>query len=185
MEHEAAADLLHQHQERISRSAARHIRALVPRYRDLDATALERNMRTLVRGMEHLLRRGDETRLVTVVEDIVELRATSGFHMNETLMAGMCLMPVLRRFFVQAVPDTRTALAYYDVVEELGLPVIAALAEAFAAAERAREENRDDPDVFKETFLSAMSEEGGAVTPFPFAPLFDDDEEDTVRSARR
>ncbi len=182
----AAAKLLHRHNLRIASAAGKHIRRLVPRYHDVDSTAMEHNMRTLLSGFEHLLSKDDDSKLMLFVDDIVEIRATSGFQMNEILMAGLALLPVLRRFFLRACTDPLVALALYDEVESQALPVLVGLAEAIAEADRARDDNRDAPEIFKDFFMSSLSGEREEMAPFPPIALFEDDEdEDTMRSSPR
>ncbi|MCP4503015.1 MAG: hypothetical protein GY822_24015 [Deltaproteobacteria bacterium] len=180
----AAAKLLQRHNLRIATAAAKHVRRLVPRYRDVDSTAMEFNMRTLLGGFEHLLAKDDDSKLMQFVDDIVKIRATAGFQMNEILMAGLALLPVLRHFYLRACPDPLTALSYYDEVEAQALPAVVALAEAISASEQARVENQDSPDTFRDFFLSALGDDV-ELAPFPPLSMFDEEEEDTMRSSPR
>ncbi|MEW5850895.1 MAG: hypothetical protein AB2A00_19065 [Myxococcota bacterium] len=118
-----AAALMKSHHVRISQAIARQLVRLVPRYRQVDQTALERNLSSLLGGVEVLLEKGEDQRLMQLIEDVALLRQSSGFTLQDFVMAGMSFLPVLRRFFMERCSITE-GLEAYEAVETVALPVL-------------------------------------------------------------
>jgi hypothetical protein len=127
-----AADMLEPNRKVLSRAIVRQLKRTVPRYEDVDDGAMQGNISTILRGLERLLRKGDMRTLKGIVESISSLRRTSGFGIDELLTAGLCFLPVLRRFFVEHEEDIGRGLDSYEAVEALVLPVFGHLASHFA-----------------------------------------------------
>jgi hypothetical protein len=169
------AALIQSHQVRLARAVVRQIHLLVPKYRLVDAQAMEKNVLAQLQGVVVILERGDERKLLSVVEPLVQIRSMSGFDISEFLLAYLCFLPVTRRFFMERLP-LGEALASYEVVENLALPLLGRFMALFhaAAAENAQPP-RPHTAFFTELPLQPLSVErvtGG------------DEEESTIRDFR-
>ncbi|MBI5494439.1 MAG: hypothetical protein HY904_05385 [Deltaproteobacteria bacterium] len=141
-----AAQLLKSHQVRISRALARQIQQMVPRYREVDAGLLEKNILTLMDGMHALLERGDDRKLMGVVEYVVQIRSIGGFQTGEFMLACLCFLPVMRRFLADKLPMAQ-AVAAYEAVENAALPLVARLIPLYEKAATAFHQTETPPEV--------------------------------------
>lgn len=135
MPRQLAARLLKPHHERIAQAVARQIRRTVPRYEQVEPVALERNLKTVLGGIQRLLEKGDAATLLRVVEDVAQLRSSTGFQASEFLVAGMCFLPVVRRFLIGSASTPGEGLAAYEAVESISLPLFGQLVDLFLDAE--------------------------------------------------
>jgi len=126
-----AARLLKGHRVRLSRAMARQIQQLVPRYQLLDSTVLERNLGTILGGIEHFLQSGDEAHLMGIMQNVMQLRALGGFALGEFLMATLSVLPVLRRFFIERSATLEEGLRVYESVESVALPLMGRMADIY------------------------------------------------------
>lgn len=165
-----AARLLAGRHPQIAAAVARQLQRTVPRYQNVNRQALERNILAILRGLDRLLAKGDEGTLRRTLDDIAELRATTGFGVDEIVMAGLCFLPVLRRYLVHQDEDMRRGLESYEAVEAIALPFFGHIAMYF--------QNLGD---LSDPFVAEM--EWSALT-FPLAIEDVDDDEDTIRTRR-
>jgi hypothetical protein len=126
-----AARLIAQHGPLLSRAVARQIRQVVPRYRLVDDTALERNIGTLMRGIQRLLDTDDDSGLISLVKDTAQMRTMAGFDGADMVMAGMCFLTVIRRALLERVQPLQEALRTYDAVEAVAIPFFGRLSRLF------------------------------------------------------
>lgn len=166
-----AARLLAGRHPQIAAAVARQLKRTVPRYQDVERQALERNILGILKGLDRLLSRGDEATLRRTVDDIAQLRAATGFGVDELVMAGLCFLPVLRRFLILQDEDMARGLETYEAVEAVALPFFGHLAMYFRDLA-----DLTDPGI-AELQWSAIS--------FPLSIEAVDDDEDTIRTRRR
>jgi hypothetical protein len=126
--------LLRGHRVRIARALVRQVRALVPRYEQLDTSAQERNFLSLLLGVERLLEYGDDAPLLEVAGHIAQLRASMGFRVEDFSIASTCFLPVIRRFILEHAPELREGLEDYEAFESVALPFIGRAASIFMDA---------------------------------------------------
>jgi len=122
-----SAALLEAHQPRIAAAITRQIQRTVPRYRQLDGAALRRSVSGLLEGLQRLLCQDDVGPLTRLVTDLIQLRRVAGFQTSEVILAGLCFLPVLRRFYLHKAPRPRISLAWFEELEALLIPVLAEL----------------------------------------------------------
>jgi hypothetical protein len=125
-----AAQLLGKNRKRLARAIARQVSQLVPRYRDVDEAAHQRNGELILEMMEQTLTGGSDDRLLSVLEDLMRLRTAGGFQTSDFIVASHCFTPVIRRFFIEKSPDLRLANAAFEEVEALALGIIGRLVSA-------------------------------------------------------
>ncbi len=160
-----AARLLKPRQGDLARAVARQLQRTVPRYKNVERVAMEKNITAILMALEPLLKRGSEATLRSVVNDVAQLRSAGGFGVDELVMAGLCFLPVLRRYLVSMHADPLEGLECYEAVEAVTLPLIGHVAAYLQDASEAT-----DPGAFQPLW-SEM--------PFPLA-IEELDEEDEV-----
>ncbi|GEM_PF-927154 len=176
------AALIQSHQVRLARAVVRQIQVLVPRYRAMDASIIEKNVLTLLGGVVVLLDKGDDRKLLGVVQPIVHIRSMGGFSTADFVLAVMCFFPVVRHFMLERMPAAE-ALPAYDALETVALPLVGRFVSLYEAASADNQPVRAGPintpapgSFFGNDQLFPLSVErvtGG------------DDEESTVRDQRR
>ena len=168
MSRHLAARLLQPHRDAIARAVARQIRRTVPRYEQVDLVALERNTRTVLGGVQRLLEGGDSATLLRVVEDVAQLRTTTGFQASEFLVASMCFMPVVRRFLVQHAPSPMEGLLAWDSVEAIALPLFGQVVDVFLDSE-------DDDEVTVPSGRPVPNAQDFGLVPFTIETVYEED----------
>lgn len=118
-----AHELLSLNKEPLSAAIVRQLKSTVPRYADVDAHAMGQNVTAILKGVERLLEKGDLATLKRIISELVQLRAASGFGVDELITAGFCFLPVLRRFFTEHARDIGTGLDAYEHLESMVLPM--------------------------------------------------------------
>jgi len=152
----AAAALLKSHNVRIARAIARQTQGLVDRYRTMDISILEKNISVTLSGAQVLLETGDETKMMKTLEYVVQIRTISGFQTADFLMAWLNFLPVMRRFLLERLP-VKQAMAEYDVVEAIALPMMGRVVTMFEEAQKAFEESETPvPVEFAKVFPTAL-----------------------------
>jgi hypothetical protein len=119
-----AARMLKPRQADLARAVARQLQRTVPRYKDVEPVAMEKNITAILIALDPLLKRGSEATLRAVVNDVAQLRSAGGFGVDELVMAGLCFLPVLRRYLVSMHADPIEGLEAYEAVEAVTLPLI-------------------------------------------------------------
>jgi hypothetical protein len=119
-------------------AVARQVQATVPRYRGLDALALARNIDHVLRAVQQLLKNNDEQTLSEVLGQLKQRREHEGFSGGDFLVAVLCTLPVIRRFFCNHASSPAIGLRFYEEVEAVLLP--------FYGRWAAHEENAFDAD---------------------------------------
>ena len=118
-----ALELLRLNKKPLAGAIVRQLKSTIERYGSVDAEAMSRNVLRLLDGIEVVLDKGDLKTLQRVTSDTVALRASSGFGVDELVTAGVCFLPVMRRFFVDHSRDIGTGLDAYEHLESLVLPM--------------------------------------------------------------
>lgn len=145
MPHERLVTLLRGHRVRIARALVRQCRALVPRYAHVDEVALEHSFLLLLVGVENLLDHGEERQLLKATAHIAELRASTGFRVDDFVLAALAFLPVLRRFIIERAPHVEAGLDDYESFEAVALPVIGRAASIFMDATEERTAPNERP----------------------------------------
>lgn len=118
-----ALELLKPNLVPVSRAVVRQLKTTVPRYKDVDAIAMEKNVGMILKGLVRLIEKGDIATLKNITAEIVQLRTTSGFGVDELITAGFCFLPVLRRLYTEYADDIGRGLDAYEHVESMALPM--------------------------------------------------------------
>lgn len=153
MHTQVAARLIKGHKVRLARAIARQIQQIVPRYREMDSTALERNLGTLLSATETFLENGDDRQLIDLTRNVMELRAVSGFALGDFVMATACWLPVLRRFILERSASVDEGLRVYESVEAVALPLMGRIADLYQQI--GNEVPEDPAEAFERFFRAA------------------------------
>jgi hypothetical protein len=167
-----AARLMSSRHPALARAIARQLARNVPRYKEVASEAVEHNVLTLLSGLQKLLERGTEDSLRRVVEDIAQLRSATGFQVDEIVTAGLCFLPVLRRYLVRADSSLEAGLEAYEALESLAIPMF-----GYGAAAMTEEDHFEATDP---SFTSPWSD-----ISFPMSIEDVEDEEVTDPGRRR
>lgn len=119
-------------------AVARQVQATVPRYRAIDALTLARNIDRVLQAVQQLLQNSDEQTLCEVLGRLRQRREGEGFSGGDFLVAVLCTLPVIRRFYCNHASSPETGLRFYEEVEAVLLP--------FYGRWAAHEENAFDTD---------------------------------------
>lgn len=180
---ERAAEMIEKSRERLARAVGRQIQATVPKYNDIDVDALSGNLNTILRCVGPLLK-GDPGKLIPVIETIAQLRTAAGFQASEFVLAGICFMPVLRRFFWAKADTHEEGIALYEVVEAVILPFLGRTMGIFI---NAHVEETAPEGISTEKFLEMLTDTGSGSSPFlpiEIASIDDSDEETITQRVR-
>lgn len=120
-----AAQLMSEHHQRIAQAVVRQQQRLIPRYRQMNVHVLERNMTTILGGLQQLAEMGSDRRLMQILSDVAQIRQLGGVTLPEFLTAALCFLPVLRRFFMEKTGDAAEAMQVYASVEAIAVPLMA------------------------------------------------------------
>jgi len=123
MSNQQAAEILERHREGVAVAVARQIRSSVPRYRMVDKQAVANNVKDVLDGVRVLLTRGDERQVMGVLNYIMDIRRISGFSVGDFLVAVLCALPVVRRFFIAKAISAEAGLKLYEAFEAQVLPL--------------------------------------------------------------
>ncbi len=165
-----AARLLNGREPQIAAAVARQLKRTVPRYADVERQAMERNISAILKGLQRLLAKGDERTLRRIVDDVAQLRSATGFGVDEVIVAGLCFLPVLRRFLVENDSDIEAGLAAFEALEAVALPMFGHIAMYY----------RDLADLTD----PGLAEVKWSAISFPLSIESVEDDEDTLRTKR-
>jgi len=118
-----ALELLRLNREPLARAIVRQLKSTVARYANVDGEAMGHNVHRLLGGIELVVENGDLKTLQRVTSEMISLRTTSGFGVDELVTAGVCFLPVLRRFLVNNARDIGAGLDAYEHLESVTLPM--------------------------------------------------------------
>jgi hypothetical protein len=128
---ERTVGLLKANRSRIAFAVARQIQNLVPKYRELDTVALAHNLETILKGFENLLVKNEGEHLFGAVAMIADVRRVSGFGIHDMTVAGLCFLPVMRRFLIRESVNIEVGLERYESVEAVALPLFGKIVPLF------------------------------------------------------
>lgn len=124
--------LFRNNRTRIAHAVAAQIQNSVPRYQHVERQALTANADTLLEGVELLLASGDDRTLMEALGVIMRLRQVSGFSIEDFLVAVLCALPVLRRFYLSHCTYVEEGLKSYEEVEAAMIPLYGQAMAGFA-----------------------------------------------------
>jgi len=116
----------------LASAIARQIKRTVPRYSEEDFTAIHLNIKGLLSGVPALVRGESLEELTATVREIARERSSGGFTTADFTVASLCILPVLRHFFIGEGGEQ--GLKMYDAVEAVILPFMGRSIAIFADA---------------------------------------------------
>jgi hypothetical protein len=131
-----ASTLIGAYQKPLARAIARQIRDVVPRYLEVDDTALVRNIELILDAIRPMLDATDDRRLRSVLSNVMDMRQAAGFSGSDFIVAALCGLPVLRRFLIERSPDAAEGLRLYESCEGLLLPLVGFIADTYCRLAR-------------------------------------------------
>jgi hypothetical protein len=129
--HPRLVSLIRGHRVRIARALARQVRTLSIRYKRVEVEALEKSFFGLLLAIEDFLATGSDQNLIDRTKHTANLRAQLGFQLEDLAMAGMCFMPVLRRFLMDHSKTMDEAMADFDSFEAVAIPLLSRMMSLF------------------------------------------------------
>jgi len=163
-------------------AVARQVQATVPRYRSVDALAMARNIDHVLRAVEMLLKSNDDHTLIEVLGQLKQRRTGQGFSSSDFLVAVLCTLPVIRRFFSNHASSPERGLRYYEEVEAVLLPFYgrwAAAQEADAFADDAQTAPLAESPLVAD--LADPQAHGGKLLAFRIMTIDDADNDDLTQ----
>ncbi|MFH1811360.1 MAG: hypothetical protein ABIJ09_21650 [Pseudomonadota bacterium] len=151
----------------IACAVARQIQQTVPSYQAIDGIQLARGVSNVLDAVVRLLDGGDYRVLMDVLDVLKKQRHEQGFKDSDFLVAVLCGLPVIRRFFLNHASALRTGLALFEEVERVLLPLYGYLAQSDV---RAFEEMATAPDTRKPAVMAGRAE-GGTLIDFEIATV--------------
>jgi len=118
-----AAQLLERHRSSVAYAIARQIQNTVPKYRTIDREAVTGNVKDVIDGVRIMLTKSDERQVMGALNVIMEIRRLSGFSVGDFLVAVLCALPVVRRFFITKSMSAELGLELYEAFESQVLPL--------------------------------------------------------------
>jgi len=123
MHREAAVAHLVEHRELVAHAIALQIAHTVPKYRQLDVARVAANVDAVMEGVMCLLVRSNPVRVTRVMDLLVALHEKRGFAPADFIVAVLCALPVLRRFFVHYAETREQGMELYEAVEAILIPL--------------------------------------------------------------
>ena len=121
-------EMLDDYRPMIARAVAQQIQQTVSRYHDVDSTALTRNVEQIFAGLRRLLVRGDDKAVMNMFNMLIGLRQVSGFTIRDFMVATICALPVVRRFFCDKAETLDEGIALYEEFEAIVIPLYGRIA---------------------------------------------------------
>lgn len=115
--------LLEQHRTLVAHAIARQIMHTVPKYRHVDEVQLAANVDAVLEGVLCLLVRRDVASVTRVIDLLVALHNSRGFAPADYVVAVLCGLPVLRRFYFHYASSRALGVELYEQVESIVLPL--------------------------------------------------------------
>jgi hypothetical protein len=124
-------ELLQEYRPLLARAIASQVQQTVPRYRGVDADALARNVDKILEGIQHLIDHGDERKVMETLSMVMSLRQVSGFTINDFVVACICALPVVRRFYGAKAQSFESGMSHYEDFESIAIPLVGRVASTF------------------------------------------------------
>lgn len=118
----------------IACAIARQIQQTVPSYQAVDGIDLARRVSNVLDATSRLLDGGDYRVLMDVLDVLKRQRHEQGFKDSDFLVAVLCALPVIRRFFLSHASSIGTGLQLFEEVERVLLPLYGYLVQSDVAA---------------------------------------------------
>jgi hypothetical protein len=134
----ASTKLFKSNRKRIACAVAHQIQQTVPRYQQVDSLTLARNVDSVLQGVQRVLEGGQEQAVTGVLDWLQAQRKNEGFSAGDFLVAVLCSLPVIRRFYANHASSLEAGLRYFEEVEAILIPLyghwVAADADTFEEA---------------------------------------------------
>jgi len=154
----AAVELLERHRSLIAHAIARQIMQTLPQYRSVDPNDLAGSIDELLEGVQTLLIARDHKTLAQVLDTLVQLHNKRGFGVGDFLVATLCTLPVMRRFYMKYASAQDQGIVCYEQVESVLIPLYGHL-----AARLSNVFDDDDPTLVDDHTPGQQREEAEAV----------------------
>jgi hypothetical protein len=125
MSKQNAIKLLRSHRDDVAQAILKGVDRLAPGMAQVDARARHASILAIVDAFADALRSGDTRALTSLLRNSTRLRAAGGVPREELLASSHAYMPGVRTVFLRAHADHHEALAAYEAVEAMALPLIA------------------------------------------------------------
>ena len=172
--------MIESHKAAVARAIAQQIQQTVPRYQRVDDVALKKSVESLLGGVGPLMDGRPEV-FEPLVDSVAQLRRTTGFELSDFILAALCFLPVLRKFFCSRGGDLRAGLERYAALESVVVPFVGRVITLFLDADQ----DATNPDgIDTVTFMSMLTEPS---LDMAFAPIsiVDVDSEEITEPRRR
>ncbi len=120
-----AVQLLRAHRDDIAHAIVKGVDRLAPGLSQIDPRARHQTILAIVDAFADAVKTGETKALASLLRNATQLRAAGGVPRQDLLASSHAYMPGVRTVFLQVHPDRDAALAAYDVVEAMALPLIA------------------------------------------------------------
>ena len=145
-----ARALLEQHRDLIAHAVARQIRMAVPSYEAVEEIGLAGNVAVVLEAVGGLLAARDPATVARVMDLLRALHQRRGFAVGDFMVAVLCALPVLRRFYGKYADTPQLGQELFERVEGVLIPLygklVALLADAPGADEPAAAAAPEPPD---------------------------------------
>jgi len=119
----AASKLFKSHRKQIACAIARQIQQTIPPYRDMDTLTLARSIDQVLKAVQQLLSGDDQQALFDVLDALRAQRLQQGFSESDFMVAVLCALPVIRRFYINRASSPATGITFYEEIEAILIPL--------------------------------------------------------------
>jgi hypothetical protein len=174
-----AVTLLDARRTKVAVAVARQMQRSVPSYADIDVVALARGNEDTLECLGDLLMERKTKSLERITYSVAELRAAAGFDVSDFVSAGLCFLPVIRRYLTKAADTVQEGLEMYELVEAMLMPFTGTMLKIFMECMPKEGEDHTKPEgIDSKRFLKLLSDslerskDGlGGLEPLPLASL--------------
>jgi hypothetical protein len=119
-----AITLIREHADSSARASVVLIRSLRKSYDRVPDADLHESVKGTLLAVADYLEKKDDAVVIDLVEAIIASRKDGGLEALDFAVMSHCYMPPLRHHFAQHAPNLADALAAFDVVESIALPLM-------------------------------------------------------------
>jgi hypothetical protein len=119
-----AEQLLRAHRDDVAQAILQGVDRLAPGLAQVEVRARFASILSIVDGIADAMKSGDTEPLASLLRGFTRLRTAGGVSQQDLLASSHGYLPGVRKVFLRTA-DPRAALAAYEAVEDLALPVIA------------------------------------------------------------
>lgn len=120
---EHAIRLLLEYRTIIARAVAQQIAQTVPQYRSVNLDELSSNVESVLDGVVQILESRDVATVTRVTDLLAQMHDKRGFSVADFLVAVLCALPVIRRFYAKYTNSQGLGMHCYEQVEGVLIPL--------------------------------------------------------------